>query len=147
MKEVTDETFEADVLQAGKPVSYLSEMAALREAECDEALGEQAAALAVYERLADTKTLAPDEVLMKIGKTAQTLGDIDKAQAAFERVYYDYPLSDRADDAAAQLPDVPVSPDSIRFKQELSRADRLFTARQYPAARVESRLDKQAVSS
>src|SRR4029078_5782031 len=46
-------------LQAAKPVGYLSEMAALREAECDEQLGDQAAALAVYERLSAIKTLAP----------------------------------------------------------------------------------------
>jgi hypothetical protein len=43
-------TFQA--LQAGRPVGYISEAAALREAECDETLGDQVAALAVYERLA-----------------------------------------------------------------------------------------------
>ena len=123
-------------LQAAKVVGYLSEMAALREAECDEQLGDQAAALAVYERLSATKTLAPDEILMKIGKTAQMLGDAQKAQDAFERVYYEFPLSDLIDDAAAQLPDAPVSAGSIRFQQELARAERLFVARQYPAARA-----------
>ncbi len=123
-------------LQAAKPVGYLSEMAALREAECDEQLGDQAAALAVYERLSAIKTLAPDDILMKIGKTAQALGDTSKAQDAFERVYYEFPLSDLTDDAAAQLPDVGVSAGSIRFSLELARAERLFAARQYPAARM-----------
>ena len=47
-------TFQA--LQAGPLVGSVAELAALREAECDEALGDQAAALAVYERLAATKT-------------------------------------------------------------------------------------------
>jgi soluble lytic murein transglycosylase len=122
-------------LQAARTVGYLSEMAALREAECDESLGDLAAARAVYERLVDIKTLAPDEVLMKLGVTARALGDVDAAQSAFERVYYEYPLSDVADDAAAQLTDAPVSADSIRFKQELARAERLFAARQYQAAR------------
>src|SRR5256885_14966543 len=87
-------------LQAGSLVGYLSEMTALREAECDEALGDRRAALAVYERLDATKTLAPDEILMKVAKTALALGDTDRAQDAFERVYYDYPLSDLADEAA-----------------------------------------------
>jgi len=64
------------LLQAVKPAGYLSEMAAVREAECDEQLGDQPAALAVYERLSATKTLTPDEILMKIGKTAQALGDV-----------------------------------------------------------------------
>src|SRR5204862_1265483 len=122
-------------LQAGPLAGYLSEMAALREAECDEALNDQAAALAVYERLSQTKTQAPDEILMKVAKAALATGNKEKAQAAFERVYYDYPLSDLADDAAEHLEDVPVNAGSLKFKQELLRADRLFNARQYPAAR------------
>ena len=122
-------------LQAGNIVGYLSEMAALREAECDEALGDEPAALAVYERLAATKTLAPDEILMKVGKAAQAVGNAEKAQAAFARVYYDFPLSDLADEAASALTDAPIPAGSVRLKQELARADRLFTAKQYPAAR------------
>ena len=50
-------------------------------------------------------------------------------------MYYEFPLSDLTDDAAAQLPDVGVSAGSIRFSQELARAERLFAARQYPGAR------------
>ncbi len=127
-------TFQA--LQNGRPVGYLSESAALREAECDESLGDQAAALAVYERLAAMKTLAPDEVLMKIGRTAQALGDSDKAEAAFEHVYYDFPLSDFAAEAEAQVNGVEPTAGSVRFKQELARAERLFAARQYTPARA-----------
>ena len=122
-------------LQARNPVGYLAEMAALREAECDEALGDEPAALAVYERLSAMKTLAPDEILMKVGKAAQAVGNTEKAQAAFERVYYDFPLSDLADEAESQLNGTPISAGSTRLRQELARADRLFTARQYPAAR------------
>ena len=119
-----------------RPAGYISEAAALREAECDETLGDQAAALAVYERLAATKTLAPDDILMKLGKAALTAGDAAKAQAAFERVYYEFPLSDLTDDAAVRLPDAPASAGTIRFNQELARAERLFGARQYVAARA-----------
>ena len=126
-------TFQA--LQSRNVAGYLAEMAALREAECDETLGDQAAALAVYERLVATKTLEPDEILMKVGKAAQAIGNDEKAQAAFERVYYDFPLSDLADEAATELGDTPVSAGTIRFKQEMLRAERLFNARQYPAAR------------
>src|SRR4029078_13459964 len=50
-----------------------------RAPEWHEQLGDQAAALAVYERLSAIKTLAPDDILMKIGKTAQALGDTPKA--------------------------------------------------------------------
>jgi tetratricopeptide (TPR) repeat protein len=109
-------TFRA--LQSGTLVGYLAEMAALREAECDVELGDNDAALTVYERLAATRTLAPDDVLMKLGKAAQAAGANDKAQAAFEKVYYDYPLSDLIDEAAAELDDVPVSGGTLKFQQE-----------------------------
>jgi soluble lytic murein transglycosylase len=127
-------TFQA--LQAARPVGYIPEAAALREAECDETLGDQAAAVAVYERLAATRTLAPDDILMKLGKAALAAGDTAKAQAAFERVYYEFPLSDLTDDAAVRLPDAPAPAGTIRFNQELARAERLFGARQYVAARA-----------
>jgi soluble lytic murein transglycosylase len=127
-------TFRA--LRARTPVGFLAEMAALREAECDEALGDQLAALAVYEDLAQTKTMAPDEILMKAGKAAQAAGDDARAQAAFEHVYFDYPLSDLADDAAAQLDGTPTTSNAMRWKQEIARAQRLFGARQYVPARA-----------
>jgi len=123
-------------LQSAQPAGYLSELAALREAECDDSLGDHAAELAVYERLAAAKTTAPDDVLMKLGKAALAVGDRDKATAAFEKIYYDYPLSDLVDEAAAELDDVPVGAGTIKFNKELARAERLFTAKQYPAARA-----------
>jgi soluble lytic murein transglycosylase len=126
-------TFQA--LQTAQPVGYLSEVAALREAECDDSLGDHAAELAVYERLSAVRTMAPDDVLMKLGKAALAIADRDKATAAFEKVYYDYPLSDFVDEAAQQLEDVPVSAGTIKFNKELARAERLFAAKQYPAAR------------
>ena len=70
------------------------EAAALREAECDEVLGDQPAALAIYERLSATKTTAPDDVLMRVGRAAKATGDLEKAEKAFARVYYEFPFSD-----------------------------------------------------
>src|SRR6185436_7136579 len=46
------------------------------------------------------------------------------------------PLRDLIDDAAAELDDVPVSGGTLKFQQELARAERLFGAKQYPAARA-----------
>src|SRR5262249_35053389 len=66
-------TFQA--LAAKPPVGYLVEAAALREAECDEALGDQAAAMQVYERLAGAKTTVPDEVLLRLGRAARASGN------------------------------------------------------------------------
>jgi len=126
-------TFRA--LRSTNAPGYLAEMAALREAECDEALGDQAAAVAVYDQLTQTKTLAPDEILMKLGRAAKMAGDVDRARAAFERIYYEFPLSDFADEAEWQLTGTQAAPGTIKFKQDLARAERLFTAKMYAPAR------------
>ncbi len=127
-------TFRA--LRAGNPVGYLAEAAALREAECDETLDDHAAAVAVYEQLALTKTTAPDEILLKLGKAAQAAGDADRAQAAFERLYYDFPLSELADDAEMRLNGTATASSAMRFRQDVARAERLFSAKMYMPART-----------
>jgi len=86
------EVFQA--LQASEPIGYLEEAAALREGECDEALGDPHAAVQVYERLAAMKTTTPDDVLMRLGRAAKSAGDVEKAMNAFSRVYFEYPFSD-----------------------------------------------------
>ena len=128
-------TFQA--LQAGQPVGYLWEAAALREAECDEALGEYSAAVSVYERLANAKTTAPDEVLMRLGRAATSAGNRDKALQAFARVYFEFPLSDQALAAGAELEAGPFAAGSSRYRSQLERAERLFAARRYEQARSE----------
>ena len=65
-------TFQA--LSAQQPLGYLIEAAALREADADEALGDPAAALQIYDRLAKEKTTTPDEVLMRLGRLAKAAG-------------------------------------------------------------------------
>ena len=125
-------------LQAKSPVGFLAEGAALREAECDEALGDQAAALAVYERLAQTRTTAPDDVLMRIGRAARALGNPQKATEAFSRVLYEFPFSDAALAASTELDSLPLGPiarGTNRYRLELGRAERLFGAKRYAQAR------------
>jgi soluble lytic murein transglycosylase len=55
-------------------------------------------------------------------------------------VYYEFPLGDFAETAGAELQLLsngqPVAPDSERFKLELGRAQRLYSARQYAEARA-----------
>jgi soluble lytic murein transglycosylase len=124
---------------AGKnPIGYLLEAAALREAECDEALNDQGAAMQVYERLSKTKTTAPDEVLMRFGRAAKAAGQPEKATEAYSRLVYEFPFSDLAPLAGGELeslPIGPIAPGSNRFKLELGRAERLFGARRYAQAR------------
>src|SRR5262245_21645019 len=83
-------TFRA--LQDRKPIGYLAEAASLGEAESLEALGDYKAAVKIYERLSETKTTAPDGVLMRLGRAAKTAGELQKAGEAFARVYYEFPL-------------------------------------------------------
>ncbi len=129
-------TFQA--LAAKPPIGYLVEAAALREAESDEALGDQAAALEIYERLSKTKTTAPDEVLMRMGKAARTLGNREKAAEAFSRVVYEFPFGDLAASASTELETLPIAPvaaGSRRYQLELGRGERFFAAKRYAPAR------------
>jgi soluble lytic murein transglycosylase len=127
-------------LQTNGPIGYLTEAAGIREAECDEALGDQAAAAAIYERLSKTKTTAPDDVLMRLGKAARASGDTEKAAQAFARVYYEFPLSDLSPLASAELESLPnlqgIAPGTSRYKLELGRAERLFGSKRYAQARA-----------
>jgi peptidoglycan lytic transglycosylase len=126
-------------LGAGSPVGYLAEAAAMREADCDEALGDQAGAMEIYDRLAKGKTTAPDDVLMRLGRSARAVGNADKATEAFARIVYEFPFSDLATIASTELenlPLAPIAPGTTRYKLELGRAERLFATRRYAPARA-----------
>jgi soluble lytic murein transglycosylase len=130
-------TFQA--LTAAAPVGFLAEAAALREAESAEGVGEHAAALAIYERLSQTRTTAPDDVLMRVGRTAEAVGDMGKALRAYSQAYYEYPFSDLAPAAELALdrflerPTIAAGTD--RYRLELRRAEQLFAGRRYTAAK------------
>jgi soluble lytic murein transglycosylase len=126
-------------LAAKAPIGYLVEAAALREAECDEALDDRAAAIAIYDRLSQTKTTAPDDILMRLGKAAKAAGNAEQAAAAYSRVVYEFPFSALAADAGAALDGLPLAPivaGSHRYKLEIGRAERLFGAKRYAPARA-----------
>lgn len=131
-------TFQA--LVASGPAGYLWEAASLREAESNEALGDHAAALAIYERLSKAKTAAPDDLLIRMGMAAEAAGDTEKALTAFSRAYYEFPLGDlspAADLALDRLPNrPPIAAGTNRFKLELGRAQQLFGGKRYSQART-----------
>ena len=125
-------------LRAADPVGYVAEGAALREGESDEALGDTQAALDVYDRLAKTKTVTPDDVLMRLGRVAKASGNLEKAAEAYSRIVYEFPFSDLAVGASAELDGLPIGPIAAgtnRYKLELGRAERLFGAKRYAQAR------------
>ena len=126
-------------LEARAPVGYLAEAALLREAESDEALGDGSAAMNVYDRLAKAKTTSPDDVLMRLGKAAKAIGNTDKATEAFSRLAYEYPYSELATQASAELESLPqaaIVPGTDRYTLTLGRAERLFGAKRYALART-----------
>jgi peptidoglycan lytic transglycosylase len=125
-------------LVAKPPVGFLLEGGSLRLGETLEALGDQRAALEVYDRLSKMPTTAPDDVWMRVGRMAKVLGETDRAIDAFSRVLYEFPFSDRAAEASTELESLPAPPviaGSTRYKLELGRAERLFGAKRYSAAR------------
>jgi soluble lytic murein transglycosylase len=127
-------------LLAHRPIGYLAEAAAIGEATSAEALDDFDDAVRTYAALAGSPTTAPDEVLMRLGRAARAADDLQKAAEAFGRVYFEFPLSDLAEEAGSiysGLSNVqPIARDTQRYKLELGRADRLFGARQFTAARA-----------
>jgi soluble lytic murein transglycosylase len=127
-------------IQDRRPTGYLSEAAAIAEAETLESQNDYKGAAAIYERLSALRTTAPDDVLMRLGLAAKAAGDLQRAGEAFGRVYFEFPLGELAPAAGTEyqlLPNVqPIAAETQRYKLELGRAERLFAARQYPDARA-----------
>jgi soluble lytic murein transglycosylase len=122
-------------LASSAPVGYLTEASALREAECDEAIGDHVAALEIYDRLSRTKSVNPDDVLMRMGRAAKAAGHSEKATEAFTRLVYEFPFSDLATAAGDELDNhSPIVAGSNRYKLELGRGERLFGAKRYAQA-------------
>ena len=123
-----------------KPIGYLNEGAAIGAGQSAEALKDYGQAITIYESLLQTKVARPDELLIRLGTAARAGGQSDKADNAFTRVYYEFPMSEFASTAASELATLSKSAGSDssaeRSRLELARAQQLFTARQYAPART-----------
>lgn len=117
---------------------YLAEAAALAEAEAAEAQSDYDVAAKIYEKLSHEKTSNPDEIWMRWARAATAAGDRAQAVEAYTRIYYEFPFSDLAADARAQLDRLdalePLAPENARYRSDLARAERLFAARRYADA-------------
>jgi len=122
-----------------RPAGYLSEAAALGEAEADETLRDFGAAVSIYERLLKGRPSAIEDITLRLGRALKNRGDIEKAAETFVRVYYEYALTDAAIAAGTELALLPnietIAPKNQRYRLELGRAERLFATRQYTPAR------------
>jgi soluble lytic murein transglycosylase len=128
------ETFEA--LRDRNPPGYLAVASALGEAEAATALGNHARALAIYEKLSGDKIAVNEQILAKQAEAARVVGDRRKAAEALVRILYEYPLTDAAVAAAAELE--PLRDMIVRqsYKGDLGRAAQLYGARRYADARA-----------
>jgi soluble lytic murein transglycosylase len=128
-----DRAFDAVLEQ--KPEGHLSVGALLGKAEAAEIKANYSAAADIYDRLSSQKTLAPEDVLVRLGRAALAAGDRARAAAAFQRVYYEFPLTDAATTAASALGSLQDQLSNRGYKADLGRAMILFGAKRYADAR------------
>jgi soluble lytic murein transglycosylase len=130
------ETFAA--LDRRDPAGNLEEAVPMQLAEIATAQRDTKEALDHLEDLSDEKLSAPEEVFLRLGRAAEADGNREKALNAYRKVYYDYPLSDQAIDAQSGIErlETPTLAAPDRFRQELTRAERLFAARRWAQARA-----------
>jgi soluble lytic murein transglycosylase len=124
-----------DVVFERKSPGYVSFAAGLASAEAAETAGDHAAAVRIYDRIADHKPALSEEVLSRLGRAALAAGDRAKAARAFVRVYYEFPLTDGAAEAGAQLQSLEDQITRAGYKADLGRAQMLFGARRFDEAR------------
>ncbi|MBI2833933.1 MAG: hypothetical protein HYX76_05845, partial [Acidobacteria bacterium] len=126
-------------LAARQPDGYLSQAVLMAQAEAAETANDFAAAGWIYDALTTQKTVNPDQVWFRLGRTALTLGDRAKASMAFRHVYYEFPLSDLSVTVGTELEglsDVFDRGSRTVFDLDLGRAQRLFGSRSYAEARA-----------
>ncbi len=133
---------EAEAVLSGignAPAGYLEEAVPLRLAEAAVAAGHAERAIDVLEDLVDDEDLTdPEAALVQLAQAFEADGEREKAYRAYQRVYYEFPLTDDASTAQAGMERL-LTPGLIpaeRFTLERDRAEELFTARRWAQARA-----------
>lgn len=127
---------------------HLPEDAALGRAQAREAQLDFAGAVAIYEGLVSRKLASPHVALARLAAAAEQAGDVGKAIDAYRQVYYGYPLSTESTDAESALTRLNAwDEDDPQAALEVKRADTLFQARRWMAARASYERAHDAVSA
>jgi soluble lytic murein transglycosylase len=125
-------------LSAGKLEGALKETATLLMASVAVQRGDSERAENILEDLTDDKLAWPEDAFVALGRAEEALGHAEHALQAYRRVYYTYPLSTQANEAADGIGRVEttslIAPD--RFQRELARAQLLFDGRRWAQARA-----------
>jgi soluble lytic murein transglycosylase len=115
---------------------HVPEDAAFKLAEIYEVQKDYKNAVAVYESMV-TKTLAQPQVAwLRLGLAADLAGQPMRSVEALQRAYYDYPTTPEADRAGEALDKADVDLDEKLLSKELARAETLFQARRWTAAKT-----------
>ena len=125
-----------DAVLATRPEGHIHIAAMIGKAEAAELRGNHQAAAELFARISAEKTIAPEDILSRLGHAALAAGDRKRAAEAFMRVYYEFPLSDAATAAAGELASLQDQVVRNGYKADLARAQVLFGARKYPESRT-----------
>lgn len=123
-----------EAVLARKPEGNLYVAAMLGRAEAAELRADHAGAADLYDKLSSHKSAAPDDVLTRLARASLAAGDRKRAAEAFQRVYYEFPLTEAASsarDALGSLQDFVVRD----TQRDLGRGLILFGAKRYSEAR------------
>lgn len=137
--KAADAAVTAKALVALQPGGYLGEAALWLDVEGAEASNDWSEAIRALQVLTGTKSLDPEQAILRLGRAAVKAGDVDLAARSLMKVYYEYPLSSESASAAFDLVKLlgPMSLPSLeRLSLEVDRADALYSARRYSDARA-----------
>jgi len=114
---------------------HLPEDAAFRLAEAREAQKDYRGAVAAYESLVARRLAQPHVAWLRLGLAADLAGSPARSIEALRRAYYDYPTTAESDRAGEALDEQDVELEAAFAPKELARADALYQARRWTAAR------------
>lgn len=121
----------------GRVEGYLQEALPLRMAEAALARDDPEGAVGILELVSDETLVAPDEVLIRLGAALEAAGELEQAQRIYQRVFYEFPLSEQASEAESAVARLKTSPHApADLQRELARAETLFVARRWADARA-----------
>ena len=149
LNKLDDARASADRLRAAQPSGYLADAARWLDADVAEAAGNWTRSTNILSELVASDVVQPDRARFRLGLSAIKGNDAATARDAFARVYYEYPLSQFADEAAAELTKLGVSlaPSPTDIPRALLRAHALFNGRRYAEARAAYALVQDAAAT
>ena len=130
----------AKQLLATHPSGHLADAALWLAADAAELQGDWPEVVKTLQTLAANQPADPQRVQLRLGRAALKVDDRRVANAALNKVYYEYPLTVEAIEARQELdkvaaPKVPEPPTPERIQLDFGRAERLYSAARYTDAR------------